>query len=238
VRYGVWSNPLPNGARLPGYQVKTETLGVGGASTIVRSLLDRQQFSDPEGKALARGISSAQWPLFGLVWPSSLVLADHMERVPLGARRVLEVGCGLALASLVVHRRHGSITASDCHPLAEAFLLENVRLNDMEPLDYLIGDWSVPNPLLGRFDLIVGSDVLYDRGQPAMLAAFIELHSNAAVEVIIVDPDRGNQPAFNRGMDLLGFDRTEQKVRVLPGGGAVAYKGRLISYRRAAAEVD
>jgi len=222
---------------VPGYQVKTETMDVGGAATVVRSLLDRQQFFDPFGEALALGISSAQWPLFGMIWPSSLVLADHMERVPLGARRVLEVGCGLALASLVVHRRHGHVTASDCHPLAEAFLLENVRLNDMAPLAYLTGDWTMPNPLLGRFDLIVGSDVLYDRGQPALLAAFIDLHANAAVEVIIVDPDRGNRPAFNRGMDMLGFDRSEHKVKVLPGGGAVAYKGRLISYRRAALEV-
>jgi predicted nicotinamide N-methyase len=220
---------------VPGYQVKTETMEVGGAATVVRSLLDRQQFSDPHGEALALGISSAQWPLFGLVWPSALVLADHMEHVPLGVRRVLEVGCGLALASLVVHRRHGFITASDCHPLAEAFLLENLRLNDMAPLDYLTGDWTIANPLLGRFDLIVGSDVLYDRGQPALLAAFIDLHANAAVEVIIVDPDRGNRPAFNRGMDLLGFDRSERKVSVLPGVGAAAYKGRVISYRRAAA---
>lgn len=217
---------------MPGYQVKMETMDVGGAATVVRSLLDRRQFSDPFGEALALGISSAQWPLFGLVWPSSLVLAELMEHVPLGARRVLEVGCGLALASLVVHRRHGLITASDCHPLAESFLLENLRLNDMAPLDYLTGDWTTANPRLGRFDLIVGSDVLYDRGQPALLAAFIDLHANAAVEVIIVDPDRGNRAAFNRGMDLLGFERSERKVRVLPGIGAATFKGRVISYRR------
>jgi predicted nicotinamide N-methyase len=219
---------------VPGYLLKTETLNVGGAATIVRSLLDRQQYCDPSGEALRIGISSAQWPLFGLVWPSALVLAEHMEHVVLGERRVLEVGCGLALASLVVHRRKGFITASDRHPLAEAFLLENVRLNAMAPLAYLTGDWSAPNPLLGRFDLIVGSDVLYGRDQPAMLSAFIGLHAKAAVEVVIVDPDRGNRPAFNRSMDLLGFDRTERKVSVLPDGIG-AYKGRVISYRRPAA---
>jgi predicted nicotinamide N-methyase len=218
---------------VPGYLTKTETLDIGGVATVIRSLLDKQQFSDPLGEALRIGISSAQWPLFGLVWPSSLVLADQMEHVLLGERRVLEIGCGLALASLVVHRRKGFVTASDCHPLAEAFLIENLRLNAMAPLSYLNGDWAIPNPLLGRFDLIIGSDVLYDRGQPAMLAAFIELHANAAVEVIIVDPDRGNRPAFNRGMDVLGFERSERKVGALPGG-AVPYKGRVISYRREA----
>ena len=86
---------------MPGYQVKTETFAVGGVDTIVRSLLDRQQFSDPLGVAQRLGISSASWPLFGMVWPSALVLAAHMQRVPLGLRQVLEIGCGLALASLV-----------------------------------------------------------------------------------------------------------------------------------------
>jgi len=218
---------------MPGYQVKTETLAVGGVATVIRSLLDRRQFADPLGDAERLGISSASWPLFGLVWPSALVLAAHMEGIPLGLRRVLEVGCGLALASLVVHRRDGLITATDRHPLTEAFLLENLRLNAMAPLTYQRGDWATPNPLLGRFDLIVGSDVLYERGHPDMLCAFIELHAQASVEVVIVDPDRGNRPAFNRGMAGLGFARTERSVRALPGSG-LPYKGRLLSYRRVA----
>jgi len=216
---------------VPGYRTKTEQIVVGGIDTTIQSLLDRQQFSDPHGEAERRGISSAAWPLFGLVWPSALVLAEHMEHVRLGPRQVLEIGCGLALASLVVHRRHGRVTASDCHPLAETFLRENLRLNALAPLRYRRGDWAIANPSLGRFDLIVGSDVLYDRDQPAQLSAFIELHAHAAVEVIIVDPDRGNRPAFNRCMAALGFDRHERKVHALPRSGG-AYKGRLLSYRR------
>lgn len=218
---------------MPGYQVKTETLAVGGVDTRIRSLLDRRQFADPLGSAQRLGISSASWPLFGLVWPSALVLAAHMQQVPLGARRVLEVGCGLALASLVVHRRKGLITASDHHPLTEAFLLENLRLNAMAPLRYQHGDWAASNPLLGSFDLIVGSDVLYERGQPDQLCAFIQRHAEASAEVIIADPDRGNRSAFNRGMDGLGFVRSEVRVRALPDSG-LPYKGRLLSYRRIA----
>ena len=218
---------------VPGYQLKTETFALGGVPTLIRSLLDRQQFADPLGAALALGISSASWPLFGLVWPSALVLAAHMQSVPLGARRVLEVGCGLALASLVVHRRDGLVTASDRHPLAEVFLRENLRLNDMAPLRYRHGDWAAPNPELGRFDLIVGSDVLYERDHPALLCGFIERHAQARAEVIVVDPDRGNRAAFNHGMTGLGFTRSERRVRTLPGG-TLPYKGLLLSYVRSA----
>jgi predicted nicotinamide N-methyase len=221
---------------MPGYRVKVESIAVGGLDMQIRSLLDRQQFSDPSGAAARAGISSADWPLFGMVWPSAKVLADAMLRFELGTKRVLEVGCGLALASLVVQRRLGDITASDHHPLTEAFLLDNLQRNRLAPLRYAVGDWGKTggdaDGTLGRFDLIIGSDLLYERQQPEALSRFIEQHSHAAMEVLIVDPDRGNRGAFNRRMDVLGFDRSEKRVFALPGGET--YKGRLLSYRRAA----
>jgi len=218
---------------MPGYQVKLETIPVAGLAMQVRSLLDKQQFHDPDGEAERLGISSATWPLFGMVWPSALVLAAHLQDAVLGQRRILEVGCGLALASLSLHRRHGDVTASDCHPLAGAFLGENLKLNALPALPYLHGDWATVNTELGLFDMIIGSDVLYERDQPGLLAAFIERHSQAAMEVVIVDPDRGNRAGFNRLMDTLGFDREESKVRQLPDG-STPYKGRVLSYARAA----
>ncbi len=215
------------------YQIKLETLSVAGLAMQVRSLLDKQQFHDPDGEAERIGISSATWPLFGLVWPSALVLAAHLQHAELGERRILEVGCGLGLASLSLHRRHGNVTASDCHPLAGAFLGENLRLNVLPELPYLHGDWSAVNENLGRFDLVIGSDVLYERDQPSLLAAFIERHSQAAMEVVIVDPDRGNRPRFNRLMHQLGFEREEFKIDCLPDG-STPYKGRVLSYARTA----
>ncbi|MDP2006293.1 SAM-dependent methyltransferase [Methylibium sp.] len=215
---------------MPGYLTQVQTVAVGGVDMQIRSLLDRQQFHDPEGAAERVGISSATWPLFGLVWPSALVLAAQMEHIALGTRRVLELGCGLALASLVVQRRQGRVTASDHHPLTESFLLENLRLNGLPALRYQRGDWAVADPSLGRFDLIVGSDVLYERGQPRLLSDFIERHSHDVAEVVIVDPDRGNRSAFNRHMALLGFARSERRVTQLPAGAA--YKGRVLSYLR------
>jgi predicted nicotinamide N-methyase len=223
--------PAGNGPLQPlGYEVKFETIHGNGADMQLRSLLDRQQFHDPLGDAERAGISSATWPIFGLLWPSGRVLAHTMLSFELGGKRILEVGCGLALASLVIHRRGGDITASDCHPLGDVFLKENLRLNLLPAMKYETGNWARGNPALGLFDLIIGSDLLYDRDQPQALSNFIDLHSAATVEVLIVDPDRGNQPRFNRNMAVLGYSHTEARVRKLPDG--TAYKGRLHSYQR------
>jgi len=216
------------------YQLKFETVSGSGDDLQLRSLLDRQQFYDPLGEAEREGISSSAWPIFGLLWPSGRVLAHVMLTFEIGGRRILELGCGLALASLVVHRRGGNITASDCHPLAADFLLENLKLNRLPAMKYQSGNWSRSNPILGRFDLIIGSDVLYDRGQPEVLSQFIDLHAQPNAEVLIVDPDRGNRVSFSRKMDSLGYSHTETSISTLPGDGG-KYKGRLLKYVKTSA---
>lgn len=216
----------------PGYHTKLETVHGSGADVVLRSLRDRSQYHDPDGQAERAGIPAASWPLFGLLWPSGQVLAGVMATFALDGKRILELGCGLALASLVIHRRGGDITASDSHPLAGHFLLENLRLNGLPAMKYQAGCWGRANPDLGLFDLIIGSDVLYDREQPQMLSQFIDRHSHQAVEVLIVDPNRGNQPSFNRKMGVLGYTHSARRVLALPDGNA--YKGQIHRYCRSA----
>lgn len=213
-----------------GYHVKLETITGSGADLTLRSLLDRIQYHDPDGHAGRAGISPASWPLFGLLWPSGQVLAGVMATYAIAGKRVLELGCGLGLASLVVHRRGGDVTASDCHPLAQLFLSDNLELNGLPAMKYSDAHWGRANPLLGRFDLIIGSDVLYDRGQPEALSQFIARHSEPGVEVLIVDPGRGNQTSFSRKMVVLGYSHRTSQVRCLPDG--VPFKGQLHRYQR------
>ncbi|MBA4264709.1 MAG: SAM-dependent methyltransferase, partial [Comamonadaceae bacterium] len=135
------------------------------------------------------------------------------------------------LTSLVLHSRGADVTVSDWHPLAESFLLENLRLNHLGPLRYASGNWATANPWLGRFDLIVGSDLLYERQQPAQLASFIDRHAAAGCEVIVVDPDRSNRAAFGQEMAALGYGLiTRTADRELEDG--VAYKGRFLTFSR------
>jgi predicted nicotinamide N-methyase len=226
---------------MPGYEVKVQTLAIDGAADLqIRSLLDHQQFADPAGAAEALGISCAQWPLFGQVWPSGLHLAAAMAVRPLmNGERILEIGCGLALASLVCHRRGSEVTASDIHPLAGAFLLENLRLNELAPMRYCHGDWSADAVattdgaprVQGRFDLIIGSDVLYERDDGGALAAFIDRHALPHCELLIVDPNRGNRAAFGRRMAALGFEFSETLLSAQ--AGRPEYRGRLMRFVRA-----
>ena len=245
--------PMPHSP--VGYFTKQENIAVAGvADMVIRSLLDKQQFHDPLEAALRLGISSASWPLFGLLWPSGARLAERLATRPVRAgERILEIGCGLALSSLVGHRRGADMTASDCHPLAGAFLAENVRLNGLLPLKYRHGQWGRlpqdsdfdgPRPtsalalaapdlaISGRFELIIGSDILYERDEAGALADFIDGHAAPRAEIWVVDPNRGNRAHFHRNMTALGFGLSEQTIDRAALPGVAAYKGRMLSYRR------
>jgi predicted nicotinamide N-methyase len=225
---------------MPGYRTKQERISIAGVDDLViRSLLDRQQYADRDGAAERIGISSAAWPLFGLLWPSGARLAARLGARPVTVgERILEIGCGLALASLVGHRRGADVTASDRHPLTAHFLSENLRLNGLVPMKYLHGDWDAPAApdaaaaAPDRFDLIVGSDLLYERDANGALAGFVSRHAKASCEVWIVDPDRSNRPAFNRLMAADGFSRHEERLDAAASATADAYKGRLLVYHR------
>ena len=129
----------------------------------VKTLRDTQQFNDPDQIAKKLGISSANWSLFGVIWASSKVLADLMSRIDIKGKRILEVGCGVGLASLILNHRKAEITATDYHPEAEQLLLSNTGLNDDADIPFQRVGWDDSASELGQYDLIIGSDLLYEQ---------------------------------------------------------------------------
>jgi predicted nicotinamide N-methyase len=212
-------------------EIKHEVITVNDIDYLIRTLKDRQQFSDDDHRAEDLGISSATWPLFGVVWPTSRVLASVVSQESLEGKRVLEIGCGIALTSIVLHQMGIDVTASDYHPLAQEFLDKNILANDMQPIKYETGNWEADNPLLGNFDLIIGSDVLYEPNHAELVSQFINRHSGKNIDVIIIDPERGNRSLFTRKMEALGFEHHFERFNV-PGNLETQCKGRILHYHR------
>ena len=159
------------------------TVRIGAENYRLRALRDRLQAPDP---------------MFGVLWPAGIALAEEMSSFAVDGKRILEAGCGLALPSLVLKRRGADVTATDHHPLVEEFLKLNIKLNDLPHIPFKRADWLHAD--LGRFDLIIGADLLYEPDQPALLASFLERHAAPGAEIVIADPGRRQLAAFRKLM--------------------------------------
>jgi predicted nicotinamide N-methyase len=97
-------------------------------------------------------------PYWAELWPAATALAAALPAV--AGLRVVELGCGLGLPSLVAAARGAEVTATDWAAEAVELLRENAARNGLR-LHAEVRDWREPWP--ERFDLVLAADVLYER---------------------------------------------------------------------------
>lgn len=200
-----WRAPPLREPGISGYTARFIDVDVLGDPYRLRVLSDRQQYADPDGDAERLGISSAQWSLFGQLWPAGQALAEAVGGIDVAGKRVLELGCGIGLASLVLQRRGAAVLATDLHPLAETFLAYNAALNGLDAVHYRRLDWGNARPELGRFEVIIAGDVLYERGQAEAVAEVIAHYAADEAAVIVTDAGRGYAARLGKALRAFGF---------------------------------
>lgn len=210
-------------------RIRYQTLGfANGLDLHIRSLWDKLQYCPTEGEEVS-GVTSSNWSLFGVVWPAGLALARLMVDFDIDGKRILEIGCGLGIASLVLNHRSANITATDHHPSAESFLEANVALNDDPYIPFVRTGWSEENTELKEFDLVIGSDILYEAGNFDDLSKFVDRHIAPGGTAIIVDPQRGNAGRFIKAMSALGYESKSRQAAVGPLPDEL-FRGRVLTF--------
>ena len=137
-------------------------------------------------------------PYWAELWPAALALAEALPDVE--GLRVVELGCGLGLPSLVAASRGADVTAVDWAEDAIELLRENASRNGLT-IRAERRDWR--EPWHERFDLALAADVLYERRNvEPVLARLTEL----APESLLALAGRPFEDAFLR----LAGDRVEQ----------------------------
>lgn len=148
-------------------------------------------------------------PYWAELWPSALALAAALaQRRP---RRLLELGCGLAVPSLVAALDGADVVATDWSPEAVAVAAGNARRNGVA-LDVRRWDWTTAAGALGRWPLVVAADVLYERRNGAPLLRALEELVAEGGEAWIADPGRPAAPEFlgaaARSWDVAALDHS------------------------------
>ncbi len=111
------------------------------------ALIDESAFADDEFL-----------PYWAELWPAATALADALPDVR--GVRVVELGCGLGVTSLVAAARGAEVVATDWAADAVELLRVNAERNGLA-VRAEVRDWR--EPWEERFDLALAADVFYER---------------------------------------------------------------------------
>jgi len=144
-------------------------------------------------------------PYYATLWPSALQLMEILwqRRRIIENKRLLELGCGLALPAILAAKLGAKAMATDFHPDAAGCCCHNAMKNNAD-VEFQLLDWSNP-PAWEPFQVVIGSDLLYEeRHIPALVATITQLCAQDGV-VFIADPGRNGLGFFTGQMQEKGW---------------------------------
>ena len=171
------------------------------------SLIDERRFDEDEFL-----------PYWADLWPSGRVLAEFVGALDLAGKRVLELGCGIALPSFAAALAGAEVVATDWSPDAVALVLTNAATNGIR-VEAAVLDWGSTATDIGRFELVVAADVLYEARNALPLLALLEETVATGGEALVADPGRRHAAAFFASARASGWSIEHLEIAGLPNGG-------------------
>jgi predicted nicotinamide N-methyase len=188
---------------------------------LVQSIfIGRRRWRLPAAGPTAADEASPRISFWWSLTASALALARYLEgRGSLSGQRAIELGCGLGLAGATAASLGAEATFTDASPAAVESARELCELNGIEAdVAFETLDWQRAPAHPGRFDLVLGSEVLYDYGSHCDLLQLIRALAAPEGYVILADRKRLVVSRFLGRMIDAGFACDEALVRAdLPG---------------------
>ena len=144
-------------------------------------------------------------PYWAMLWPVAKYLASSIltERFPPG-KRAIELGCGLGLPGVAGLMAGLDVTFTDYDASALRFSAENAKLNGFPRVRTLAVDWR--EPPAERFDVVLGSDLIYEaRNVEPLVAAIKRLLVKGGI-ALIADQNRQYAEKFRTALLHEGFE--------------------------------
>lgn len=136
-------------------------------------------------------------PYFGILWPAAEALAQFLHSYPelIKNKRVLELGCGLGYPSMVATHQGAEVLATDFHPDVESYFQRNCRHSALS-CSYKRLNWREDSGDVGQFDVVMGSDILYEAKHAREVALGLLKFLKPGGTILLSDPGRNYLQKF------------------------------------------
>lgn len=204
--------------------VRTTVVLPGGAVVLehprsAEDLISESEFADDE-----------RLPYWAEVWPSSHALARVVADLAPGGGRVIELGCGVGLVTIAAMRAGFDVLATDYYEDALRFTRRNAQNARVSMPSTRVVDWRAFPADLGTFDLVLASDVLYERPYAELLAQVVLQCLSPSGMGLVADPGRAALPQFIEACERIGGSVRERSL--LPyEEGAIRQSIRILEVR-------
>ena len=135
-------------------------------------------------------VKDERLPYWADLWPSARILCNEVAIMRLVGLRVLELGCGLGAVAIGAAMAGAEVTATDYYDDALLFAQLNVARATGRTIATRMVDWTAMPADLGKFDVVLASDVLYEHRYAALVADAIAATLVRGGEAIVADPGR------------------------------------------------
>lgn len=149
-------------------------------------------------------------PYWAELWPSARVLGEHVLAMTGHGRTLLELGCGSGLVATCAALAGFDVVASDYYEDAPSFARVNAARNGAVRTTGLVLDWRHLPETLPTFDVILASDVLYERTYGPVVAKAIGAALAHDGIAIVADPGRVGREGFVRALQDSGLALNER----------------------------
>jgi len=144
-------------------------------------------------------------PYWADVWPAAIGLAGRIAQENGQGKRMLELGCAIGYIACLASKIGFEVTATDYYLPTIDFTRLNAYRNDLAIPDCRMVDWRDYPSDLNNFDLIVASDVLYEKPYCELVAACISKSLSPEGLALVSDPNRTLAEGFPEACERHGL---------------------------------
>lgn len=160
-----------------------------------------------------RGETTTKRPYGIVLWPAAIALAHELATRELAGLRILELGAGTGLPGIVAASRGARVVQTDRQQLVLHVCRRNAERNGVSSIEHRLADWTAWDDA-ERYDLILGSDILYAAALHPHLRHIFEANLAPGGAVLLSDPFREASVRFLEAMEAAGWRVTMDKWTV------------------------